>query len=281
MGVKFRLVLYANSKSKAAAAARAAFDRISRLERIFSDYRANSEARRLTTAAESQTVRVSKDMSRILKVSLKIAAQSGGAFDPTLGALTQQWRRARTLQQELSPAQIETARAQTGWEKLTWSPKDSTLRHDCPGLAFDFGGIAKGDAADEAAKVLESMGYRQYLIDAGGDLRLGAAPPGKTGWSVQLGYQGETRHLSHCGVATSGATFKYLLQASRRQSHILDPGHGKGLVTDQELTCIANNATLADALATAGSVLGEGPKREALARHYSAEFLSTRAPRPR
>jgi thiamine biosynthesis lipoprotein len=57
-------------------------------------------------------------------------------------------------------------------------------------------------------------------------------------------------------VATSGDTQRWLLVDGRRLSHIVDPRTGQPVEGVPSATIIASDATSADALATAVSVLG-------------------------
>ena len=54
------------------------------------------------------------------------------------------------------------------------------------GMRLDLGGIAKGYAMDEAMAVLQRHGIARALVEAGGDMRLGDPPPGRSGWRVGI-----------------------------------------------------------------------------------------------
>ena len=95
MGTLFRIKLYAASEANAQAAFRLAFDRVAQLDAVLSDYQTDSELNRLPGAAVEHAVPVSPDLFRVLSMSQKIAAESDGAFDVTLGPLTHLWRAAR------------------------------------------------------------------------------------------------------------------------------------------------------------------------------------------
>ena len=66
MGTRARVVLYAQSESEAAAAAARAFEEMSRLEAVMSDYTPDSEAMRLTSNQHGQWHTVSTDLAKIL-----------------------------------------------------------------------------------------------------------------------------------------------------------------------------------------------------------------------
>jgi thiamine biosynthesis lipoprotein len=129
-------------------------------------------------------------------------------------------------------------------------------------VRFDVGGIAKGFALDEALATLKTFGIESALVDAGGDLRLGAAPPGKDGWTIGVaglvkdGEPAFYRTLANVGVASSGDANRFLEIDGVRYSHIIDPRTCEPLTRRCVATVVAPDATTADALASAVCVLG-------------------------
>jgi thiamine biosynthesis lipoprotein len=127
-------------------------------------------------------------------------------------------------------------------------------------MRLDFGGIAKGYAADEALRVLKSRGIRMALVDGGGDISIGSSPPGQPGWRIELknGLEDASESVSLVlhdrGVATSGDAFQFLESGGTRYSHIVDPANGVALKNSPGVTVVARDAMTADALATALSV---------------------------
>jgi len=57
------------------------------------------------------------------------------------------------------------------------------------GMRLDLGGIGKGFAADEMMRVLNNHGIYVAFIAIGGDVRLGAPPPGRSSWRVANSYE--------------------------------------------------------------------------------------------
>lgn len=263
MGTEFRIVLYAPDEAFASLAARAAFDRIAELDGILSDYAAGSELNRLSAGSgQGAAVTVSDDLWRVLERSLALSRESGGAFDITVGPIVRLWRRATSQRELPKPRRLETALEATGHEHVVLDPEKQSVLLERPGMRLDVGGIAKGYAAAEALAVLKKLGISRALVDAGGDMALGAPPPGRAGWRIALApFEGEAREtdryveLRDCGVATSGDTYRYVEIDGIRYSHIVDPRTGFGLTTHSSITVIAPDATTADALASALSVM--------------------------
>ncbi|MEM6647643.1 MAG: FAD:protein FMN transferase, partial [Bacteroidota bacterium] len=98
------------------------------------------------------------------------------------------------------------------------------------------------------------------LVDAGGDLRAGARPPQASGWQLALGDAADaasttTYVLADRAIASSGDRYQYLERGGIRYSHILDPRTGVGVTHHHQVTVVAPSGTLADAAASALSVL--------------------------
>ena len=263
MGTTFQVLLYAADSVRAAEAAAAAFRRIDTLNAILSDYRDDSELNALCrTAGSGRWVRVSPDLWRVLRISHRAARQSNGAFDLTVGPVVRLWRRARRQHELPTDEALREANTRTGYRYIRYRPFRKAVRLQTPGMQLDPGGIGKGYAVDEALKVLRQRGIEAALVDGGGNLALGAPPPGKAGWRVQIGaMEGDTSHavtvtLHGVGVSTSGDRYQYVEIAGKRYSHIVDPATGTGLADQCTVSVIARNGTEADWLSTAASVLG-------------------------
>ncbi|MBC7776911.1 MAG: FAD:protein FMN transferase [Phycisphaerae bacterium] len=288
MGTVFRLVMYAESETQAQAAATQAFAAVDSLNASMSDYLPDSELSRLCNqSGNGQSVEVSEDLWQILKLSDRFSRQSGGAFDATVGPLTRLWRRARNLKEMPDSARIEEARQMVGFQNISFK-KGQKIELKKTGMRLDLGGIAQGYAADRCLKILRQNGIRRALADAGGDIALGDAPPGETGWTIEIpasqskevtsSHLLTSLRLANCGITTSGATFRYLEAGGKRYSHIVDPRTGWGMTHRVLVTVQAPDATTADAWATAISVLGESGWKKLKRKHRRLKAWLTETP---
>ncbi len=259
MGVEARVVLHAPDAASAKQAARAAFDRIAILDSILSDYRPDSELMRVCADGRTGRRTVTPDLYRVLRRARDIAMRSDGAFDVTVGPLVRLWRQARHEHRLPDPSSIAAAMNRVGHAYLVVDDTAPAIELLRPGMLLDLGGIGKGFAADEALAVLAAAGHTRSLVDIGGDIAVGDAPPGGTGWRISSGASQQALHLANCGIATSGDTEQFVEIDGVRYSHIVDPATGLGLTNRAAVTVIAADATTADALASAVSVLG--PRR--------------------
>ncbi len=185
MGSTFTIVLYAADDETARAGFEAAFRRIHQLDDALSDYDPLSELSRLSAASPTeQPVKVSDDLWRVLVEADRVSRASGGAFDVTVGPLTTLWRKARKDQQMPAGDELAKALAAVGFQHVKLNADDQTVSLTRSHMRLDLGGIAKGYAVDEALAALGKLGIKQALVNGGGDIGLGDAPPGRTGWKI-------------------------------------------------------------------------------------------------
>jgi thiamine biosynthesis lipoprotein len=264
MGLPFRIVLYAPDQAAADAAAAAAFKRIERLNDMMSDYDLDSELSQLShTSGQGKVVRVSADLWRVLQRAQALAERSDGAFDVTVGPCVNLWRKARRERKLPDPARLAEARQAVGYRHVRLDPKQQTVELLVPNMRLDLGGIAKGDAVDQALNVLTQLGIHSALVAGGGDLAVSHPPPGQDGWRIELAPLDATDApparfvlLSSAALATSGDLFQKLEIDGKRYSHILDPRTGIGLADHSLVSVIAQDCITADSLTKVVSVLG-------------------------
>ncbi|MEM7306487.1 MAG: FAD:protein FMN transferase [Planctomycetota bacterium] len=260
MGTTFRLVFYATGDEAAERAGAAARERIHAIERIFSDYDAASEARRIAGAAPG-VFDVSRELAEVTALAAELGARSGGAFDVTVGPLSRLWRRAGRQGEAPEQADWERAARAVGWHHLRVDAAARQLELRAPGMRLDYGGIAKGYAACEALRVLAEHGFERALVDAGGDVSCGAAPPGAAGWRVALEgaeQAGGGLVLCEASIATSGARYRGVELDGELYSHLLDPRRAAAPPGGGQVTVLVHGrgrGALADALASAVGLL--------------------------
>lgn len=263
MGTLVRIKLYTSSVEQARDAFQAAFGRIGEIDAALSDYKPESEVSRLSRSPAGEPVPVSEDLFRVLGVAQELAAKTDGAFDATLGPVTRLWRKARERGELPDAEALYDASSVSGYGKLRLDERYRTVTFEKTGMQLDFGGIAKGYAADAALEVLREKGIRSALVAVSGDLACSAAPPGKRGWKISVRPLAEDGAvdpavlvLSNAAVSTSGDAEQHLDAGGKRYSHIVDPKSSEGLTRRIGVTVVASSGVRADGLATAVSVVG-------------------------
>jgi thiamine biosynthesis lipoprotein len=158
-----------------------------------------------------------------------------------------------------------------------------------PNMRLDLGGIAKGYALAESAKVLRHAGVSRFLVSGGGDLVVGESPPGETGWRIEvaaLDVPGapppRVLRLRNTSLVTSGDFFQRAEIGGVRYSHIVDPRTGVGLTDHSLVTLIGSEAMTVDAVSKLVSVFGPERGLELLARRFPGlEAMVVRQPSDR
>ena len=277
MGTTFTVTLYTDNKENADKAAEAAFNRLDALNQILSDYEDDSELSLLSASSGSDTwVPLSDELYTVLRTSHEISEKSGGAFDPTVGPLSVQWRMAQHTGRLPRPEAIQTLKQRVGYQKVLLDHEKKAAKLTTLKMKLDLGGIAKGYALDEAMRTLESFGITRVLIDGGGDLLAADPPPGKTGWPVTLSHQDMSITLANEAAATSGDASRYVEIDGKRYSHILDPHTGMGMINRCHATVFARSGMYADALASALCVLGPDKSKDMIAQYTKTRATMTK-----
>ena len=263
MASPFHLVLYSMDEATARRASRAAFDRISQLNAVLSDYDPESELSRLCQSAGGPPVSVSVDLLDVLQRSQAMSERSDGAFDITIAPVGRLWRRARRERKLPDPERIIDARRLVGFRKLVLDVKAKTARLVKPGMKLDVGGIAKGYAAQAALDVLKTAGVNRALVGGAGDIVVGDPPPQAEGWKIAIAPLEPNRAeppltllLKNAAVSTAGDAERFVIIDGRRYSHIINPATGMGHEDRAAVTVVAPDGATADALETTAYLLG-------------------------
>lgn len=239
---------------------------IRRLEAIFSLYLPDSALVRLNRDARLDAPPF--EMLECLGLAGAVHHASAGRFDPTVQPLWAAMALATRQGRALTDQEHKRALARIGWQGVTLSPDAITLR---PGMALTLNGIAQGYIADRVAALLASHGLTRALIDTG---EMVALPDGH--WPVRLADRDIT--LRNRALATSaplGMTFG----GNGRTSHILDPETGLPAPPRwRAVTVSAPAAALADALSTAGCLIGDRAGLTALCARFPGARLETAIP---
>jgi len=202
--------------------------------------------------------------AHVLERGLHWARLSGGAFDPTTGALVDLWGFGSTgaVNAPPSSADIDSALSRAGWDR---APMDGARLYQPGGLQLDFSGIAKGFGVDEVSRALSVMGLRDHLVEIGGELRGSGVKADGSPWWAQIAAPPGTElpggpilvALHALSIATSGDYERRFEHDGRVYSHTIDPRTGRPIDSDvTSVSVIAPDCVDADAACTALSVLG-------------------------
>lgn len=232
-------------------------------EQALSRFRPDSELCRLNERS-GQALKVSPVLWDVLQEALRAARLSEGLVNPCMlndlenAGYTESFEIIRCRPGDSAAACPAATR--TPWSQIEVNSRSYMVRMPA-GIRLDFGGVAKGWAADRALRRLSTHGAA--LVDAGGDIAAGSPPAGQPGWPVAIANPFFPSAplgllcLRNAGVATSGRDYRKWVQNGWARHHILDPRTGLPAETDiLTATVVAPSARTAEMAAKTILILG-------------------------
>lgn len=267
MATVFEVFVAGKAEAYARQAARAAFDEIDRLERLFSRFDPASETSRIGRLGPGESLRIGIETAEVLGIAAAVQAETDGAFDVNYLAAG----RSAATQSTASPPPlgklIRVVQTGRGIEVARLAGRG---RAKAPPLLLDFGAVGKGYALDGALAVLRDWEVENVLLHSGTSTALAAGPgPGKSGsgrgWPVGAGSIAGTsagpdrvflrdRALSGSGTEVKG-------------EHIVDPRTGRPARGHRAAWASHPSAAAADALSTAFMVMATAGVAALCGRH--------------
>ncbi len=268
MGTTYHIQIVPGKKSVHKPLLQQAIDSLlEEINRQMSTYLPASEISRFNAFKDTVPYNVSPEFVRVVKQSLEIYQQTGGAFDITVAPLVDLWGFGKNGPRQTPPeaTTIQEMLKKVGSDKIKVHG-DSAISKSNPDVQIDLSAIAKGFAVDEVGRLLKKHGFQNFMVEIGGEVyvsgrkqnrpwRVGVdrpqygAMPGK---AVQ-----EILELENRAVATSGDYRNFFEYKGKIYNHEIDPRTGfpvaNGLAS---VTVIANDCMTADGAATAIMVMG-------------------------
>ncbi len=257
-------------------------------ERIFSRTDPESELSALN-ASTNIAVPVSEDLFTVMKTAWQISEWTDGAFDCTLGGISDLYDFTGTHRVP-SDEELEELLAHTGYEKVVLDEENRTVTKLDAGLKIDLGAIAKGYVADRMKEELMNAGVKRAILNLGGNVLLIGDKYGASGQQFSSSPQKglfaigirdpesetplATLYLADYSLVTSGTYERCFYAENVLYHHILDARTGRpvrnGLLS---VSVVSSDSMTADALSTACFVLGEEKSKELLLRFSEVRVI--------
>jgi thiamine biosynthesis lipoprotein len=238
--------------SDLAAGVEAAFGRVIRQ---MSQWEPDSDLSRFNRAPAGVWREIPPEFAHVVAAALAVADASDGAFDPALGAITENWGFGGRGPVDRVPRDVAAMERRVELE-------NGRVRRS-EGAQLDLSGIAKGYGVDLAAEWLLGQGVCHFLLELGGELRGQGIRPDGQPWWVDVEMPPTTSiapwriALHDLSVATSGNYRRGFVADGRHYSHSFDPMTGRPIVsTVSSVTVLHRSCMMADGWATALTVLG-------------------------
>lgn len=232
-----------------------AFEVFRQVELTCSRFSSDSEVMRACRVVGSP-VRISPLLFEPLRLALKMAEQTEGRFDPTIGKRMETFGfNCNYLTGEIADSPADAAAT---YRDISIHEQERTLLLHKP-LVIDLGAVAKGFAIDLAVQELQH--YPGFVVNAGGDLYAGGVNPEGNPWRIGIQHpvlQDETIaeiHISNQAVCTSGS-YERPSETIPGAHHIIDPGTRLSPHHWCSCSIIAPYTMMADVFSTAAFIMG-------------------------
>jgi thiamine biosynthesis lipoprotein len=230
-------------------------------------------------AGSGAPTEVANETAGYIASAVKIATDSGGAFDPTTGKLSRLWDFDSGKKEIPNEDEIAKLVEDVGYPNVEMTGNSVLLKTEA---ALDLGAIGKGIGCDETERYLSGReDVRGALVNIGGSsvLTYGEKDSGEP-WKVAvLNPRDENDFLGAISltgtnhVSTSADYERYFEVDGKRYHHLLDPATGYpadgGLMS---VTVVTTGGAESDALSTACFVLGR-EKSLSLLKKYGADAI--------
>lgn len=234
---------------------------VQRIESLLTEFKETSETSSINRNAGIRSVEVSPEVYAIIKRCSEISALTQGAFDITTGALRKLYNFKGGDFDFPTADQIADALAATGHRKIVLGKRNRVYLSQRE-MRIGFGAIGKGYAADQVKKLLVSLGIKNAVINASGDLTtLGKQSDGSP-WKIGIADPADPSRtiawlpVSNGSIATSGNYEQYFERNGIRYGHTIDPKTGLPVSGVKSVSIVSSSAELCDALATAVTIMG-------------------------
>jgi FAD:protein FMN transferase len=261
MGTSVEVQAFGGDETTRREAIAEAFAAFADVDRLMSNYRADSELALVNREAARAGVPISDAMFAVLDAARRVSVASNGAFDVTVGPLVRLWGFHDKTPHLPTALELAAVRPLVDYRHVRLDPDRRTVRFTHPNVELDLGGIAKGFAVEIAAGVLRRRGLAGF-IDAGGNQFLLGTPPGKRLWTIGIKDPAAPAQVlgvldtAETSVSTSADYYNFLVAGDRQYGHILDPRTLQPAASALSVTIVSRDGTMADAMSKAAFVLG-------------------------
>lgn len=220
----------------------------------------------ITAINENRDTIVDAQFSEVFALAQEISNTTDGAFDITVAPLVNAWGFGFKQGITVDSITVDSLLQYVGYKSVELTDNKVIKQH--PQTMLDCSAIAKGYGCDRVARMLESYGVKDYMVEIGGEVVSKGKNNKSKQWSIGISKPTDDKsgtinelqeilHISGKSVATSGNYRNYRYEDGRKLSHTIDPRTGYPVAhTLLSATVIANDCATADAYATAFMVIG-------------------------
>ena len=216
-------------------------------------------------------VSVDCEIEELVERAQRLARESHGAFEPTIGPLVNVWKIGFGGQARPAQRDIDAALRYVDYTRVEVDRTPGACRVKIgPGQSLDLGAIAKGWIGSELVRKMRSLHCVCGMIDLGGNVALLGQSPSGRDWRVGIQRPDAERgepfavvNVSDVSVITSGNYERNIQAEGKRYGHILNAVTGEPAPDDiGSVTIVDADGAKADGWCTALFAMG---RKKALA----------------
>ena len=270
MGTSYSLAVYSDEDTQNT------FSKVSNiLENVnqeMSTYIVNSSISQINQAEIDKWITVSRDFLDVLTYAIDLCYQSNGVYDISIGKLVNIWGFGPdTVDNKPTEDELNYLSSQVGCDSIILDDNNLSIKK-VRDVSLDFSSIAKGFAIDKAYDFLVTQKQlKSFFIEIGGEIRATTFKYEQQPWKAgiidpleqqKIVYAFSSSDFNSFALATSGDYRNVRVFENQKLSHTIDTISGvPSNYSQKSVSVIAENAMMADALATA---LNAMPLNEAI-----------------
>ena len=262
MGTSLEISAVSTDEGIAMLAMEMAKNEFLRIEKLISSWDSLSETSQINKNAGITEVQVDSELFQLIKRSNKMSEITNGAFDISVQAWHDIWKFNGSKTVPPSQQKLDSVLALVNYKNIVLTDSINAVFLKRKNMSIGFGAIGKGYAVNKAVAVMQKMGIKGGIVNAGGDLKAWGTKPDGSPWQIGIKDPNNSDKVyswipvNNMAIVTSGDYERYFVYEGKRYSHILNPKTGWPSTGLKSVTVMCANAELADALATSVFVLG-------------------------
>ncbi|RQD69698.1 MAG: FAD:protein FMN transferase [Tindallia sp. MSAO_Bac2] len=262
LGTFSQIRVYAPTEADGEAAIEKAFARVREIEDRMSPHIEESQVYQINQQAGHAFVEVTDDTLNVIRTGVDYYDKTNGLFHIGIGSLINLW--GIGTDQPYIPTQNEINAKLDALDIQAIRIEGNEVMVENQNMALDLGGIAKGYAVDESARILREEGIDSGFINFGGDVYALGEKPDETPWNVGIrepvidsgGVLGRVP-TTNMSVVTSGDYERYFIEDGTVYHHIIDPRTGFPSESDvKSVTVVSETSMDGDVYSTALFIMG-------------------------
>ena len=235
-----------------------------RLFDIYKTYEGINNARTINKNAGEEPVPVDPELIELVELGKELYEVTNGKVNIAMGAVLSLWHDARIAAEE-NPEdayipdmeELKEASKHCNIEDVIVDKEAGTIFLKDPEMALDLGAIGKGFAVEKAVEKMEDLGYSNFVISAGGNVRTSGSKADGSPWSIAVQNPNlddeeyiDILEMTGGSLVTSGVYQRFFEYDGEKYHHIIDPDTLMPSSRYLSVSIVTDDSGLADALST-------------------------------